>query len=53
LWTIAVLIVFSATYAVIVKKDPGLGYAFALGYIALLLTVIVILTCWKKPPHDQ
>lgn len=43
LWLVAALIIFSATYAVIVKKDTSLAYAMALGYIAVLLTVLVYL----------
>lgn len=43
LWLVAALIVFSATYALIVKKDQDLAYATALGYIAILLTVLVYL----------
>lgn len=43
LWLIAVLIVLSAAYAVIVTRDKSLAYALALGYIAILLTVLVYL----------
>lgn len=43
LWLVAVLIVLSATYAVIVNRDRSLSYALALGYIAVLLTVLVYL----------
>ena len=53
LWLIAVLIVFSATYAVIVKKDYTLAYAVALGYIAVVLTVLVVLSCFKKPNEPR
>lgn len=49
LWLVAALIIFSATYAVIVKKDTSLAYAMALGYIAVLLTVLVYLhICGRK-----
>lgn len=43
LWLIAVLIVLSAAYAVIVKRDTSLAYALALGYIAIMLTILVYL----------
>lgn len=43
LWLVAVLIVLSASYAVIVTRDRSLAYALALGYIAIMLTVIVYL----------
>lgn len=51
LWLIAILLIISAAYAVIVAKDQGLAYALALGYIAILLTILVILHVWKQPPH--
>lgn len=40
---IAGLIVLSATYAVIVKRDPSLAQVMALGYIAIMLTILVYL----------
>ena len=43
LWLIAGLIILSAAYAVIVKRDYTMAYALALGYIAVLLTVLVYL----------
>jgi ABC-type uncharacterized transport system permease subunit len=46
---LAILIVLSAAYAVIVKKDQGLAYAIALGYIAIMLTILIITQCFKKP----
>lgn len=43
LWLVAAVIIFSATYAVIVTRDKSMAYAMALGYIAVLLTVLVYL----------
>jgi hypothetical protein len=52
LWLIAGLIVLSAAYAVIVKRDPGLAYGLALGYIAIMLTILVYLhICGRN--HDE
>lgn len=49
LWVVAGLIILSAAYAVLVKKDPNLAAAVASGYVALLLTVIAVINVWKKP----
>lgn len=49
LWLIAVIIIISAGYAVLVKKDPELAAAIASGYVALLATAVVLLNVWKKP----
>jgi hypothetical protein len=49
LWLVAAVIVISAGYAVLVKRDPGVAAAVAIVYIALLLTVFVLLNVWKKP----
>lgn len=49
LGVVAGLILISAAYAVLVKKDPDLASAVASGYVALFLTVIVLLNVWKKP----
>lgn len=46
---IAAIIVFSAGYALLVKKDPSIAGAVATGYVALLLTVLLLLNVWKKP----
>jgi hypothetical protein len=43
LWLIGGLLILSAAYAVIVKRDASLGAALALGYIAIMLTVLVYL----------
>lgn len=49
LGVVAGVIVISAGYAVLVKKDPNLASAVASGYVALLLTVLFVLNVWKKP----
>jgi ABC-type uncharacterized transport system permease subunit len=49
LWFIFVLIVLSAAYAVLVKTDQSLAYAVALGYIGIMLTILIITQCFKKP----
>jgi hypothetical protein len=49
LGVIAGLIILSAGYAVLVKKDPNLAAAVASGYVALLLTLFVVINVWKKP----
>lgn len=45
------LLALSSTYALLVGWDPELARAVAVGYIALMLTVLVIVNVWKKPPH--
>lgn len=45
---IAGIIVVSACYAVLVDKAPQVASATALGYIALILTVFVLVERWKK-----
>lgn len=44
-----VIIVLSAMYAVTVVKDPEVASAIAAGYIALVLTAILLVNLWKKP----
>jgi hypothetical protein len=46
------MIAFSAIYAVLIAKDRDLAEAAAVGYIALLLTIFVIVNTWKKH-HDH
>lgn len=46
---IAFLIVGSALYAFLIAKDPKFAEAIALGYIAMLLTVLTIINVWKRP----
>lgn len=52
LWLVAALIIFSATYAVIVTRDKSLAYASALGYIAVLLTILVYLHICGRSNKD-
>ena len=46
------MIVFSAVYAVLIAEDRDLAEVVAVGYIALLLTVFIIINMWKKD-HDR
>lgn len=46
------MIVFSASYAMLIVEDRDLAEVVAVGYIALLLTVFAIVNIWKKH-HDQ
>lgn len=48
LWICAAMILLSALYAVLVSKDLELAKAAALGYIAVMLTLLVIINVWKK-----
>jgi hypothetical protein len=50
---IAVSIVATVVYAVIVAEDPGTASALMLGYVGLLLTIFIVNELWKKPPHDR
>jgi ABC-type uncharacterized transport system permease subunit len=45
----AVLIVISAAYAVLVKKDPSIASAIAVGYVAVLVTIITAIQIWRRP----
>ena len=49
LMVVAGLIVLSAGYAVLVKKDPSLASAISSGYVCMLLTAILVLNLWKRP----
>ncbi len=44
-----VIIVASAIYAVIAARNPGLATALATGYVAVLLSIFIIVNVWKKP----
>lgn len=48
LW-IAIMILGSASYGVLVKKDPNVASAVALGYVGLILTIFVVVQVWRKP----
>lgn len=43
-----VVIVGSAIYALLVAQAPDFAEAVALGYIAVLLTILVAINLWKK-----
>lgn len=43
------VIVLSAIYAVLVTKNPALASAIASGYVAVLLTIFLLVNVWKKP----
>lgn len=45
---IVLVIVGSAAYAVLVKKDPTTASAIAVGYVALLVSVITLIQIWRK-----
>lgn len=49
LMLLAGMLVLSAAYAVLVEKDPSVASALALGYVAFILSVFLIISCWKKP----
>lgn len=51
LWC-AIIILGSACYAVLCERDSGLAAAVALGYVAVLLTIFIVINVWKKP-HDH
>lgn len=45
------LLTLSAIYAVLVGLNPDLAQTVALGYIAILLTLFTLVSCWKRPSH--
>lgn len=45
------LLALSVVYALLVGWNLELARVIAVGYIALMLTVLVIVNIWKKPPH--
>lgn len=46
---VAFIIVMSAAYAVLVKRDPSVASAIAVGYVALLVTIITAIQIWRRP----
>lgn len=46
---IALVIIGSAAYAVLVKQDPSTASAVAVGYVALLVTIIAAIQIWRRP----
>lgn len=45
----AFVIVGSALYGMLLLEAPKFAEAIALGYIALLLTILTTLNLWKRP----
>lgn len=45
----AAMIILSALFAVLVSQSPQVASAVATGYVAVLLTVFVMINVWKKP----
>jgi hypothetical protein len=45
---VALLIVGSAVYSLLVVSDPTLASAVASGYVALVLSIFTIVNVWKK-----
>lgn len=48
---IAVMLVSSAIYGVVVTQSPQTASAIALGYVAVLLTIFVLVEVWRH--HDR
>ena len=46
---VAVIIVGSALYALLIVRNSALASAVASGYVAALLTVFTLVNLWKKP----
>jgi hypothetical protein len=46
---IGALLTLSTVYALLVGVSPALARTVALGYIAVTLTIIAMIICWKKP----
>lgn len=46
---IGVVLAGSAFYAVLIAYDPRVASAIALGYVAVLLTIFIVVEVWKKP----
>lgn len=44
----AAVILVSALYAVLVEKDQQLAETLAIGYVAVLMTALVLVNFWKK-----
>lgn len=43
-----ILILVSAIYAVLVARDPATASAIAVGYVAVVVTVILAVSLWKR-----
>lgn len=46
---IAGLLALSTIYALLVSISPEFARIVAVGYIALMLTILVLIQLWKKP----
>lgn len=46
---VALIIVGSAIYGLIVAQDPALASAMASGYVAVVLSVFLLVNVWKRP----
>lgn len=44
-----VIIIASALYGLLIVRDPEVAQAVAIGYVAALLTIFVILHIWRRP----
>jgi uncharacterized membrane protein len=49
----AVIIVGSAIYGLLIAYNPRVATAIMVGYIALLLTILVVIHVWKKPTNGR
>jgi hypothetical protein len=47
LWLLFFLVVISAGYAVLIKKDPNLANSIASLYVAFLLTLLTVNHVWR------
>lgn len=47
---VAGLLTLSFSYTYLVIWNPAVARTAALGYIALMLTLLVLIACWKKGP---
>lgn len=46
---LAGVILISAAYALLVKKDPQVASAIASGYVALMVTIFLLVHVWRRP----
>lgn len=46
---VMVMIVISMFYGALIAYDSSIASAVAVGYIALVLTIFVVINIWKKP----
>jgi uncharacterized membrane protein len=49
----AVIIVGSAIYGLLIAYNPRVATAIMVGYIALLLTILLSIHVWKRPPDGR